>query len=78
MPHNKSSVAEGLAFLMKDARTNPTTPQGRKVFHEMMNASGLTMTDTLKYVGKKSKQPRINEDDRSQERLEKLEQNQPK
>lgn len=63
---------------MKDARTNPTTPQGRKVFNEMMNASGLTMTDTLKYVGKKSKQPRINEDDRSQERLEKLEQNQPK
>jgi hypothetical protein len=44
----------------------------------MMNASGLTMTDTLKYVGKKSKQPRINEDDRSQQRLEKLEQNQPK
>jgi hypothetical protein len=78
MPHNKSSVAQGLAFLMKDERTNPTTPQGRKVFNEMMNASGLTMTDTLKYVGKKSKQPRVNEDDRSQERLEKLEQNQPK
>jgi hypothetical protein len=78
MPNNKSSVAQGLIFLMKDERTNPTTPQGRKVFNEMMNASGLTMTDTLKYVGKKSKQPRINEDDRSQERLEKLEQNQPK
>tara|TARA_R110000868_G_scaffold134980_2_gene347280 strand:- start:1454 stop:1687 length:234 start_codon:yes stop_codon:yes gene_type:complete len=74
----KSAMAEGLAYLMRDPRTNPTTPAGRKVFNEMLSASGMPMTETLKYVGKKSRQPRVNEDDRSQTRLEKLEQEQPK
>ena len=78
MPHRQTPMAEGLAFLMRDPRTNPTTPQGKKVFNEMMNASGLPMSEVLKHVGKKSKAPKVNEDERSQSRVEKLEENQPK
>ena len=70
-------MAEGLAFMMRDPRTNPTTPNGRKVFNEMLNASGLPMSETLKYIGKKSRAPRVDENERSQNRLAKLEENQP-
>jgi len=76
MPHNKSSIAEGLAFLMKDPRTNPLSPNGKQVFREMMNSSGMGTTATLKYIGKKSGQrqiPKKSDDEKSQERLEKLE-----
>jgi hypothetical protein len=75
MPH-KSAIAEGLAYLMKDARTNPLSTDGKKVFREMMNSSGMGVTQTLKYIGKKSGQrqlPKKSDDERSQERLEKLE-----
>ena len=78
MPHKQSAMAEGLAFLMRDPRTNPTTPSGTKVFNEMINASGLPMSEVLRHVGKKNRAPKVNEDDRSQARLEKLEENQPK
>lgn len=59
---------------MNNPQTNPTTPGGKKVFDEVMKNSGMSITQTLKYVGKKSKQPRITDDQRSKERLEKLEQ----
>jgi hypothetical protein len=36
------------------------------------------MNEVLKHVGKKSRAPKVNEDERSQARLEKLEENQPK
>jgi hypothetical protein len=39
----------------------------------MVNASGLPVTETLKYIGKKSKTPRVSDDQKSKERLEKLE-----
>jgi hypothetical protein len=44
----------------------------------MINASGLPMSQVLKHVGKKSRAPKVDEDERSQSRLEKLEENQPK
>ena len=59
---------------MNNPQTNPTTPGGKKVFDEVMRNSGMSITQTLKYVGKKSKQPRVSDDQRSKERLEKLEQ----
>lgn len=62
--------------MMKNPQTDPTTPGGKKVFNEIMKSSGMTMTETLKYIGKKSKQPRVTDDQRSKERLEKLEQEQ--
>lgn len=39
----------------------------------MLNASGLPVSETLKYIGKKSKTPKVSEDEKSQERLNKLE-----
>lgn len=74
MPKPKSAVAEGLQFLMRNPQTNPTTPEGKKVFDEIVRNSGMSITQTLKYVGKKSKQPRVSDDQRSKERLEKLDQ----
>jgi hypothetical protein len=44
------------------------------VFDEIVRNSGMSITETLKYVGKKSKQPRVSDDQRSKERLEKLDQ----
>lgn len=63
---------------MKNPRTNPTTPEGRKGFNAMLNASGLPVSETLKYIGKKSKAPRITDDDKSKERLANLEQSEEK
>lgn len=40
----------------------------------MMNASGLPINETLKYIGKKSKMPKVTDDEKAKERLEKLEQ----
>jgi hypothetical protein len=75
MPNHSSQspAAQGLAYLMKNPKTNPTTPDGRKGFNAMLNASGLPVSETLKYIGKKSKAPKVNEDDKSKERLAKLE-----
>lgn len=61
-------------YLMKNPKTNPLTPEGRKGFNAMVNASGLPVGETLKYIGKKSKTPRVSDDEKSKERLEKLEQ----
>ena len=58
---------------MKNPKTNPLTPEGRKGFNGVLNASGLPVSETLKYVGKKSKQPRVKDEDLSKARLEKLE-----
>lgn len=70
---SQSPAAQGLVFLMKNPKTNPCTPDGRKGFNAMLGASGLPVTETLKYIGKRSKAPKVNEDDKSKERLAKLE-----
>ena len=44
----------------------------------MLNASGLPVSETLKYIGKKSKTPKVSDDEKSQERLTKLEQSSEK
>ena len=66
-------MAQGLIYLMKNPKTNPTTPEGRKGFNAMLNASGLPASETLKYIGKKSKTPKVSDDDKSKERLSALE-----
>jgi hypothetical protein len=70
----QSAKAQGLLFLMNNPKTNPLTPEGKRGFDAMVNASGLSVGETLKYIGKKSKTPRVSDDDKSKERLEKLEQ----
>jgi len=44
----------------------------------MLNASGLPVSETLKYIGKKSKAPKVSDDEKSQERLNNLEQSSEK
>lgn len=44
----------------------------------MLNASGLPASDTLKYIGKKSKTPKVSDDEKSKERLATLEQSDEK
>lgn len=39
----------------------------------MVNASGLPVSETLKYIGKKAKTPKVTDDEKSKERLERLE-----
>jgi len=58
---------------MKNPKTNPLTPDGKKGFNAMVNASGLPLSETLKYIGKKSKTPKVSDDEKSQERLQRLE-----
>ena len=67
-------MAQGLQFLMNNPATCPTSPDGQRVFKEMVRASGMPVSDVLKHVGKKSKAPRQSDDDRAKQRLEKLEQ----
>lgn len=43
------------------------------VFRQILSSSGTTMNETLKYIGKKSKEPRVSDEDKSKARLEKLE-----
>lgn len=40
----------------------------------MLNASGLPVSETLKYIGKKSKTPKVSDEEKSKERVERLEQ----
>ena len=40
----------------------------------MLNASGLPVSETLKYIGKRAKAPKVSDDEKSKQRLEKLEQ----
>jgi hypothetical protein len=59
---------------MKNPKTNPLTPEGRKGFNAITNASGLPVSETLKYIGKRSKTPKVSDEEKSKERLERLEQ----
>lgn len=44
----------------------------------MLNASGLPVSETLKYIGKRSKAPKVSDDQKSKERLANLEQSDEK
>jgi hypothetical protein len=43
------------------------------VFRQILAQSGQNLSSTLKYIGKKSKTPTVNDNDKSKARLEKLE-----
>ena len=58
---------------MQNPKTNPTTPEGRKAFNEIVNASGLPVSEVLKHIGKKSKLPRETDQEKQEKRLDKLE-----
>ena len=72
--HHKSAIAIGLETMMNNPATSPFTAEGSKVFKEVIHASGLPLTDALKYIGKNKKKPRGPTDqERSEARIEKLE-----
>ena len=66
-------MADGLKYLLQNPKTNPTTPEGRKVFNEIVSASGLPVTEVLKHIGKKQKAPRETDQEKQEKRLDKLE-----
>ena len=47
--------------------------EGSKVFKEVISVSELPLTEALKYIGKGKKQVKKTDNDRSKERIEKLE-----
>ena len=69
----KSAFAKGLETLLNDPRTSPFTPEGGKVFKEVISASGLPLTEALKYIGKGKKKKGPSDKERSEARIEKLE-----
>ena len=69
----KNSMREGLAYLMNDVITNLATPQGKQAFAAMNNASGLSISETLKHIGNRSRAPAPTDAEKSKARLNKLE-----
>lgn len=66
----------GLETMLNDPRMSPFTAEGSKVFKEVISASQLPLTEALKYVGKNKKKAKGPTDkERSQARIEKLEEN---
>lgn len=60
--------------MINDPRTNPFTAEGQKGFKAVLDATAMPLTETLKYLGKNSKKvPKKKEEDKSKERLERLE-----
>ena len=63
--------------MMNDPRTSPFTAEGSKVFKEVITASQLPLTEALKYIGKNKKKVKGPTDkERSEARIEKLEETQ--
>lgn len=69
-----NAVADGLKFLLNQSATSPANPEGRKALNELMTASGLPTTEVLKHIGKKSKAPRVSDQEKQEKRLNNLEQ----
>ena len=70
----KNAITKGLETMLNDSRMSPFTAEGSKVFREVINASGLPLTEALKYVGKNKKKARGPTDkEKSEARIEKLE-----
>lgn len=67
----KSAMTAGLEKILNSPEASPlNNPQ---VFRQIVSQGGKSMSETLKYIGKKSKAPRINDEEKSKARLEKLE-----
>lgn len=61
----------GLETILNSKEASPlSNPQ---VFRQIVSSSGKSLTETLKYIGKKKKTPAPNDNDKSKARLEKLE-----
>lgn len=67
----KSAMTAGLEKILNSPDASPLhNPQ---VFRQIVSQSGQSLSQTLKYIGKKSKAPRVSDEEKSKARLEKLE-----
>ena len=69
----KNAMTKGLEIMLNDPRTSPFTTEGSKVFKEVIHASELPLSEALKYIGKGKKKKGPTDQERSQARVEKLE-----
>ena len=69
----KGQLTKGLEVMMNDPRTSPFTAEGSKVFKEVISASELPLSEALKYIGKGKKKKGPTDQERSKDRVEKLE-----
>jgi hypothetical protein len=69
----KNDFTIGLEHMLNNPKTSPFTAEGSKVFKEVIHASELPLTEALKYIGKSKKAPKKTDQDRSKERVERLE-----
>jgi len=71
MPRQKNAMTLGLEKILNDPRSSPLNNPG--VFKQIASSSGQSITSALKYIGKKSKMPKETDDDKSKERIARLE-----
>lgn len=71
--HRKNEITIGLETMMNNPKTSPFTAEGGKVFKEIISASQLPLTEALKYIGKGKKKKGPTDQERSKDRVEKLE-----
>lgn len=67
----KSAMTIGLEKILNNKEASPL--QNPQVFRQILSSTGKSMSETLKYIGKKQKAPKPNDDEKSKARLEKLE-----
>jgi len=70
-PSQKSCFAKGLEVILNSKEASPL--HNPAVFRNILTSSGKSMSETLRYIGKKQKTPKPNDDEKSKARLEKLE-----
>jgi hypothetical protein len=61
----------GLEKILNSKEASPLNNPA--VFRQILATSGTTLNETLKYIGKKTKEPRVTDEEKSKARLEKLE-----
>ncbi len=69
----KNAMTLGLETIMNNPNTSPFTAEGSKVFKEIISASNLPLTEALKYIGKGKKKKGPTDEERSKDRVDKLE-----
>lgn len=67
----KSAMTLGLEKILNSKEASPL--HNPTVFRQIVSSSGKSLTETLKYIGKKQKTPQPNDNEKSKARLEKLE-----
>ena len=71
MKAKKSDMTLGLEKILNSPEASPLS--NPHVFRSILTQSGQNISETLKYIGKKSKTPRVSDEEKSKARLEKLE-----